>query len=118
MQRTLAGETPNARDYYCTVHIRAMEQLTQNAIVQEFSVLYKQNHGGTFNGVLETLNKSLEDWVNQRIRAVIPNVILDFRTNMNTKIQFLRGEEMRFWVNGAHVILYFPRLLLTAFLIR
>lgn len=70
-----------------------------------FAVVCKETHRGAFNGVPETLHASLEDWVDRRVAQHVPGVLLDHRTTMETKVTFLRGLGVRFWVawatNGA-----------------
>jgi hypothetical protein len=51
------------------------------------------------------LNKSLEDWVNQQLEHYVPGIILDHRTNLQAKLSFLRGQDARFWLKGASLLL-------------
>lgn len=74
---------------------------TADDLKGEFAVIYEENHAGTFNGVLETVGRSLEDWVNRQITHYVPGVVLDHRTNMHTKTSFLRGQDAYFMVQGA-----------------
>ena len=80
--------------------------LSPDTLKTEFAVLYAANHAGTFNGVLETLHKSLEQWVDERMQRLVPGIILDYKTNMQKKLSFLRGHEARLWVGGTLMFLF------------
>ena len=70
------------------------------------------NHGGTFNGCLETIHRSLEDFVKEKVQQLIPAVRLDHRTPLGKCLAFLQGNAKRFIVvcalNFSHVDMILP----------
>jgi len=78
--------------------------LSRADLMQTFAVLYQENHGGTFNGVLETIHLSLEEFLKDKLRELIPNVVLDHRTQAGYIVSFLRGQSKDFYVLGAHAL--------------
>ena len=67
----------------------------------DFEVLYFQNHGGTFNGCLETLGISIESFLKGRVRDSIPRpVIFDHRTSVGKCFEYLMKRRKPFFVVG------------------
>ncbi len=73
-------------------------QLSQDQLLEQFSVLYLENHGGTFNGCLDSIHLSLEQFINLQVKQLVTTAIFDYRTSMNVKFTFLRGQAKRLWV--------------------
>lgn len=76
-------------------------ELNRQDIMDEFHVLYDKNHGGTFNGCLETLHISLEEFLKDKVRELIPTIQLDYRTSLGKCFRFLKGDNEKFFVKVA-----------------
>lgn len=68
--------------------------------MQEITVLYQENHAGTFNGCLETIMRSLDQLIMDKVRELVPNVVLDHRTQLGHCLTFLRGQAQDFIISG------------------
>ena len=79
-----------------------MAQITETQMDERFAVLVEQNHAGTFNGCLETIGKSLEQFVTGVLVEHYPTVVLDHRTMLGKRFGVLRGntEKLIFFEHG------------------
>jgi hypothetical protein len=79
------------------------KKLGKSELMDEFEVLYLKNHGGTFNGCLETLGISIESYLKGLVRDRIPlPIIFDQRTSVGKCFEFLMGRRKPFYVIGAN----------------
>ena len=63
----------------------------------KFEVLYAERHGGTFNGCLETLHLSLENFIKDKIREFVgPALDPDHRVPLGACFAFLCGQSKNF----------------------
>jgi hypothetical protein len=74
--------------------------LTTVDIVTEFDVLCQKNHGGTFNEFIEAVTLWLEQYINNKVKELIPDVVLDYRISLNTSLEYLFGQQTHFIVKG------------------
>ena len=75
------------------------DKIDKKSLMADFEVLYIQNHGGTFNGCLETLGISIESFLKTRVRdALQAPVVFDYRTSVGKCFEFLMGRRKPFYL--------------------
>ena len=77
-----------------------MDMINTSTVMETFDVLYDKNHGGTFNGCLETLYLSLERFIKELVLSEIPNIVFDKPPYPTTGklFSYLKGSEEKFHV--------------------
>jgi hypothetical protein len=68
--------------------------------MNEFVVLSQENHAGTFNGFMESVALSLEQFIKNEVRKRIPDVVLDHRTPLGKCQDYLLGVRTRFTIQS------------------
>eukprot|EP00039_Didymoeca_costata_P018884 m.335378 g.335378 ORF g.335378 m.335378 type:complete len:303 (-) comp17581_c0_seq1:175-1083(-) len=70
---------------------RVGDAMDMAGVESQLAVMYMNAHAGTFNGCMETLAVSLEQFLKDQVKVRFPNVVIDHRTSLATLVNILSG---------------------------